>query len=126
MAVPSQLDVVQDGLDRLLYQFRESPNYNDLVETYLSLHQKVEEICFEVLAQKDISQATGLSLDLIGRIVQQPRNNLSDELYRQRIIIKIAINNSKGTIGDIQSIVQLLTNSSEVKVFESFPASINL
>lgn len=126
MTVPSQIDVVQDGLDKLLYQFKDSGNYNNLVETYLSLHEQVEAICFEVLAHKDINQATGLSLDLIGKIVQQPRNNLSDDLYRQRIIIKIAINNSKGTIGDIQSIVKLLTNSEQVRVFESFPASINL
>jgi hypothetical protein len=121
-----ETDVVSKGLDRLLYQFKDSPNYLALSEIYLSLQQEIETICFEVLAQKDINQATGLSLDLIGKIVGQSRGGLTDELYRTAILIKIFINNSRGKIADIQNIVKLLTNSEDVIVFENFPASINL
>jgi len=126
MTTPVQYDVVQRGLDRLLYQFRDSKNYQDLVEIYLELQQEIETIAFEILGQKDINQATGLSLDFIGKIVGIARNNLEDDAYRQQIIIKIFINNSKGTISDIQNIVKLLTQATDVRVFEVFPAAVSL
>jgi hypothetical protein len=126
MTVPVNQDIVQRGLDRLLYQFKDSKNYQDLVAIYLELQEEIETIAFEVLGQKDINLATGLSLDFIGRIVGISRNNLSDDAYRQQIIIKIFINNSKGTISDVQNIVKLLTQSNEVRVFEVFPAAISL
>jgi hypothetical protein len=126
MTVPINQDIVQRGLDRLLYQFKDSKNYQDLVAIYLQLQEEIETIAFEVLGQKDINLATGLSLDFIGRIVGISRNNLSDDSYRQQIIIKIFINNSKGTISDVQNIVKLLTQSNEVRVFEVFPAAISL
>lgn len=126
MSVPVEYNVIERGLDKLLHQFKDSPNYKALVETYLELHNQIQETCFEVLASRDIQQATGLSLDLIGKIVGQQRNNLSDDDYRQAIIIKIYVNNSKGTISDIQNIVKALTNSTDVQVFEIFPAAINL
>jgi hypothetical protein len=126
MTVPIQYELPQRGLDRLLYQFKDSKNYQDLVAIYLGLQQEIETIAFEVLRQKDINLATGLSLDFIGRVVGISRNNLSDDAYRQQIIIKIFINNSKGTISDVQNIVKLLTQSNEVKVFEVFPAAISL
>lgn len=121
-----EYNVIDRGLDRLLYQFQDSGNYKDLVATYLMLQEDIQSLCFEVLGSKDIQTATGLSLDLIGKIVGQPRSNLSDTDYRQAIIIKIFINNSRGTISDIQNIVKALTNSDEVQVFEIFPAAINL
>lgn len=124
--IVSEIDVVDKGLSRLLYQFSNSANYKELVSIYLSLQQEIETICFDVLAQKDINQATGLSLDLIGKIVGQARGGLEDSAYRTAILIKIFINNSRGTIADIQNIVKLLTNSEDVIVFENFPASINL
>src|SRR5690606_10076868 len=54
---------------------------------------------------RDIDQATGATLDGIGRNVRQPRGQLSDRAYRTVIKAAIARHLSPGTVDAIKQIV---------------------
>ncbi|WP_158644225.1 DUF2612 domain-containing protein [Clostridium botulinum] len=58
----------------------------------------------EIMKQRNLNKAQGFALDIIGDIVALPRNMLDDEEYRKMIKLQIIINNSTGTIENINNI----------------------
>lgn len=88
--------------------------------------QDLENAFRQMLFRLDIDNSIGIQLDGIGKIIDEPRQGLSDIDYRVILKVKIGILNSKGTIEDIVNAWRLITGSDNVEVKEAFPAKIRL
>lgn len=91
---------------------------------------------FEKIEQwRDIDEAKGTTLDLIGGNVGQKRGAASDDVYRIMIKSKIARNLSKGDVNTIIRVIALAVGASysDIKITQKFhdpldpePAAISL
>lgn len=70
--------------------------------------------------------ATGKQLDGLGELVNQPRNGFVDALYLVFILGKIGENYSTATIPEITTLISLLFQTPTFKVFQFFPAQMNI
>lgn len=62
----------------------------------------------QLYAQRSISTAVGANLDVIGRIVGQPRNGLDDDTYRRYCRANIFAHRSRGTAEDLLRVADLI------------------
>lgn len=118
----------EEGLSLLLEQFNPSPNLRAFLAAYLDQVQDLEDGIQPLLASKSIDIATGVSLDVLGAILNLPRAGLSDEAYRLRLRAEIAINNSDGTQFDMINVTQLLLamTTKDIQYDEYFPKTVYL
>lgn len=125
MTIVFKDDRVASGLSRLLSQFKDSPNVEGLLSSFLEELQLFENSIEEVSAAFDIDTAIGVQLDVLGRIVGQPREGRIDDVYRLWINARILINQSSGTAEEIYQVVSLLTGDmapGSFKIEENYPA----
>lgn len=64
---------IELGLSRLAAQFKTAKNLNDFLTIFLNQNQELENTFFDLLNKRDLDSAVGAQLDVIGRIVGQPR-----------------------------------------------------
>jgi hypothetical protein len=85
-----------------LWQFREAPNIELLLEIVLSRLDRVQQDVIDLQEELSIERATGAILDLLGTRVGRERGDLADdEDYREAIITQILENTNSGTIHEI-------------------------
>lgn len=112
--------------------FRKDPESNTykLMQLFSSELELLKETNDRILDWRDIDQAEGAALDLIGRNLNQPRGGANDEKYRILLKTKVARNLANGTINNfIHAVAYTLgVPKSEVKVKEmwedGFPATL--
>jgi len=114
-------DYVQQGEDRLLDQFSNSPIIQGVLSTYLNELSNTQTSSISLLDILNIETAYGYNLDLIGKMVGEERLGNSDTQYRKNIKVKIFLNSSKGTPNDLLEILDLLTESTSLELFEHTP-----
>lgn len=124
MSVPELRNQVEIGIGRILSQFQEKPYLVGLFRSFLENIQIVEETWFELLNERGIYVAVGQQLDVLGLLAGESRNGRTDEPYRQAILRKIVVNASDGTAPKVLEILELLTQSTEVSLFEHYPATV--
>lgn len=73
--------------------------------------QELENVLWNVYLSRFIDDAYGESLNILGRIVGEPRNEHDDPSYRVRIRARIRVNQSFGTPNDILAVLKLLDPS---------------
>lgn len=126
MSIPVEVDIINTGLDKLLYQFKDQPDIVALITSYLKQLGSTQEDSLYLLESRGIDNASGLVLDSIGKLVGEARAGDTDEPYRSRILDRVEINNSEGTPKNVLDILKKLTGASSVKLFEHYPANIHL
>lgn len=67
------IDHTQKALSRLVTQFRESTNLRNYISSLLIDSESLEAAFIQLLDLRNLDTATGISLDIIGEIVGQPR-----------------------------------------------------
>lgn len=91
MTWPAQIvDWAQRLQDQLAAPFRPggvggaagSPRLLQLMEVIGAQFQEVEDFAYAIFAARDPSNAVGFQLDRLGRLLGQPRGDLSDDEYR--------------------------------------------
>ena len=118
-----KVNQIEQGLGRLLEQFKGKTNIEGQLTTYLRQNNDLENTIFDVMGSRNLDTAVGVQLEQIGSIVGQDRGGLSDDDYRVQIKFKIAVNNSNGTPEELISMLSNATKSTEVRYFEHYPAS---
>lgn len=89
-------------LSALLGEILESPNnISKLLIGLLSSCNDLESVLLALLTQRSVATAVGSQLDVLGRIVDEDRNGLSDDDYRRFIQAKILVNRSSGTFPEL-------------------------
>jgi hypothetical protein len=117
---------VEQAKALLLYQFRNSPNIQKVVEVFHTQIQNVENEYFTLLESLGIDTAYGYALDVIGKEVQEDRQSRTDEEYRSAILTKIFINNSSGTPEEVIAATLQITGATTIKYSEQYPAAVVL
>lgn len=111
-----QIDYVSDWTARLrsrLYtQFRNKVTWEKWVVLLGRQFQDLEDATQTLFSFFDIDNVSGLQLDLIGRVVGQPRNGVSDADYRLYLRARIATNRSTGTPEDLYRVFRALFGAS--------------
>jgi hypothetical protein len=125
MASPESKDVVQEGLDFLIDFWKDKPKVQGLLKSQLREIQEIEDVAFQLLNERNVTDAVGAQLDVIGNLVGEQREGREDEPYRQAILLRISINRSDGTPPVILDILNLISGSPIPNLFEHFPASFH-
>jgi hypothetical protein len=115
------IDYSEQGLGRLLHQFKDKPNIEGILSSYLSSLSLTQNASLEMLEYLDIDTATGKALEDLGKIVGEKRLGNSDNTYREKIKVRIFLNSSRGTPNDLLEALDLLTDSTEISIFEHVP-----
>lgn len=86
-------------------------NVEKLIIALVGPAQDIENCLQQLLLNRAVSTATGVQLDLLGRIVGQLRLGQNDDDYRRFIRARIATNRSGGVTEDLLTIMGLIVNS---------------
>jgi len=97
-------DVLDECLARLAEQYKNKPNIAAYVGILSRRLQLLEDTAWDILTLRRITSATGAQLDVLGKIVDQPRNGLGDPDYTNCIMAKVFCNRSSGSDEDIYTV----------------------
>lgn len=130
MLVTKITNHVQQGLQRLLTQYKGRPRIEGLLTSLILQVQSIEDAAFPVnddrlLWNGTTYPAVGAQLDGIGQLINLPRNGLDDAEYLIFILGTIAENFSDTTLSTMTNIVQIFFQPLQLQVFEHFPAEVD-
>jgi hypothetical protein len=111
-----RIDHVAKALSRLPEQLKNSAVIIALLKALLAPAQEIEDMFYALLALKSIDDATGAQLDLIGKLVGQPRGGNLDPDYRKFIRVRLSVNKSRGLRSDYIKIISLLYPTAKIEV----------
>jgi len=115
-------DHVARGIERLIERYR-LPRTSALLASWLTEVQAVEDAFYQLLTERSVATATGETLDILGRIVGQPRDGRDDATYRLWISARVMVSRSSGTTEQILAIANKLVGGAAVVLREYYPGS---
>jgi len=118
----------QQAEELLLHQFKESERLKGLVRALATPFEELRVELEKLHRGHYIDNATGETLDVIGSIVGQPRNGMSDGDYQPWIKVAVHLNNSAGTAESIFAIIKILyrMNNGVIALTERTPNIVKL
>lgn len=126
-------DIVNLFTDRFIGGKEEGSNLYSLMSVYSDELLLLKETNDRIMDWRNIDNAEGKALDLIGKDLRKPRGNNADAAYRIILKTKVAQNLANGTInGLINAIAYVLQiDKKEIKISEmwhtlSEPAALSL
>jgi hypothetical protein len=96
------------AVERLPQQFTDKPKAVALLQALVVPCADLEIALLQLLYLRSVDTALGVQLDVIGKLVGQPRNGLVDNDYRRFVRARIAINRSSGTSEEALNIARLV------------------
>lgn len=125
--IPKPTDNVVEGRGKLLTQYEtDFLFFNNLMDTQLKKLNELDTALQDILTKTGIMTATGLTLDILGNIVDVYRDGLSDEPFRQIILTRLSSGASSGTPSEIMSAVKTFTSATSCKYWSYYPANFIL
>ena len=113
------------ALARLPAQHQGTTNWTALIGAIAAGYQRVEDALWSLLVDRTLDSAAGAQLDVLGRIVGQPRNGMDDATYLIWLKVRIRVNRSSGTATDIHDVFALLgANAQQFR--PEYPAAFTL
>jgi hypothetical protein len=130
MALVHTTDHLAQALNRLAQQYRDKPDIVAWLTVLCSQVQDLEDVFWTLQPQNDtgIATATGYLLDVIGRIVGEPRGSSADDAeYRLRLLARVRSNFSSGSTESVYAVFRALLGSSpSLAVSSGWPAAFTL
>lgn len=121
-------DVVERGLARRIDVYLAREKFGAWVASYLKGLQELESATWEVILERLLDNAVGPQLDVLGKLVGEPRWTSDDDEYRISIQARIAVNASNGRPQDIEAVAELVLRvagaGADFHVDEHYPATI--
>ncbi len=116
---------------RLLYQHRNNENLKALLRIWGAELQELENVIWQLqsFVGRNLDNATGALLELLGKLVGEARKGGLDPEYRYRIRARVRANRSTGTAEDIYSVFRALLGNAPTAVTQyiaGWPASFTL
>lgn len=105
------VDHTTEGLALLVSQYKGAPRLEGYLSALLDEVQALEAAIQQVKAGYHIDDAVGAQLDVLGRIVGQPRIGQDDESFRTYVLARVAANKSSGRTKDLLNVVRLATSN---------------
>lgn len=94
----------------------DKPAWRELAKAFAAQVQAIEDAALATLLQRSLPQAEGAQLDLLGRLIRQPREGRADAAYQRAIGARIAVNRSQGSREDLIKVARLALLDSAVRV----------
>ncbi len=108
--IPTKIDNHKErAADRTLSQYDDSARLKKLIEVIASEYQDIEDLLEDFFNKRNLSEATGVLLDVYGLLLGWPRWGFEDTEYRDFLRIAIQINISDGTAHHIADTIASLT-----------------
>lgn len=113
---------------RMLEQFNEecAPVLNQLLGILIQEVQEAEDSLIQLKDERNITDAIGAQLDILGEITGIKREGRDDNDYRDAINVQIQVNNTGGQEAPLTSLLGLLTTASVIDIAEVFPAGLDI
>jgi hypothetical protein len=110
-----------------LEQYAELPRLAALLASYTQEIQELEDAIWAVRIGRFLDNAEGAQLDVIGKLVGEPREGRADNVYRVLITGKIRVNWSLGRPKDVIEVVRAVQGPENTHRYVSvFPASFEV
>lgn len=120
-------DHADQAVSRLLEPYRVGASMPALVRALSRQLQELEDVLWDVGQLRRLELATGAQLDLLGRVVGQPREGRSDEVYRLWLRARMRLALGSGGAEDILELFRMLMQgSTSIELEEQFPAGLVL
>lgn len=116
------LDHLEQAKNKLLRRYENKPRFAALLDSYVQQIQDLEDAAWGVIASRDVDTADETRLDILGRLVGQPRRGATLEAYRLYVKTRILVNRSMGTAAEIVRIATLLLIDQAPTYTEGEPA----
>jgi hypothetical protein len=104
-------NVATQAQGRLIERWKTKENLVALQASYAAEVQELEAELWTIRVARMLETAERAQLDVIGKLVGEPRNGRTDSLYRLWIRVRIAINGSNGEPEDIIGNLDLATST---------------
>ena len=121
-------DLSERALARRIDEYKNDDDFASLVSSYVEELQAIENDTWSVIVDRLLENAEGVQLDVLGRIVGEPRYSDDDDEYRFGIRARIAVNLSQGLRSDIYLVSTMVLYSSGVPadfvITERYPCSV--
>lgn len=119
------MTLINDAENLLLHQFSNSQRMKGLIRVLVTPFKEALSELEKLHHGHYIQHAADDTLDVIGAIVGQPRNGMTDDDYRPWLKVAICFNNSAGTTEDILNIIGILYKGpAPVKIQEYPPNAV--
>lgn len=113
-------------LDLIIEQYKGDQRLRSFIGAHLTQGQQIEDAARDVEASRDVDQATGVSLDMLGSLVGQGREGASDADYRILIKARVLVNSGNGRGDEMIALLQLAVISGTWAFGELYPAAISV
>lgn len=116
-------DYVERGPASLSDRYRK-PSIVALLRSWLGEVQEVENAFWQLLTERSVPNAVGAQLDVLGRLVDQPREGRSDEIYRIWVSAKVMVLRASGLVEELVAIVKHLLPDVPIYLEEYYPLAM--
>lgn len=116
----------EQAIARLITQYKNNTDFIAVINAFVAQFQDLEDNIVDLYGRLQIGTVTGQQLDNLGKILGLGRQGFDDNIYRTLLMAKLLSNISLGTPNEIINIFSILTNSGVSKLFEIYPATIQL
>lgn len=121
-----ELNYVNEIKSRVLPYYTEThPSVISRYEIIGEQLQQVEQV-FNRFLVVSLQNAVGVGLDVMGKLLDVERGNLSDEEYRVVLRNRLALSRANGSRESVISLMSALTGGEHIRVFDHYPASMNM
>jgi hypothetical protein len=110
--------------DLLLSQFEDSPNIVNLIKSWLTPVQELEDSLIDYDRHAGITTAYGVVLDQIGSIMGVERDGRSDNEYRTAILGKAILARMDGTTERFLEGFRVLADTEQVRIHTYYPKDL--
>lgn len=102
------MKLVNEAESLLLYQFKDAARLKGLVRSLVMPLQTIADNMDALSKRIHIDAVSGNLLDILGKLVGQPRSGMNDENFKTWLKIRIKLNRCNGTPEELLNILRLL------------------
>jgi hypothetical protein len=129
-AASERTDLTVRALARRTDDYKRDAIFESLVTSYVDRLRDIEAATWEVVLERLLQNAIGVQLDILGKIVGEPRFSIDDDEYRLGVRCRIAVNLSQGLMSDIRLIASMILwnggKAADVNIYEYWPGTVML
>ncbi len=123
----AQITDHEDRAEQLIIERYRKERIVALLRSWVARVQDLEDTFWDLHTKRALGSAEGATLDLLGKIVGQPRDNRSDTVYRLWIAARILVNRSSGMPEQLIAIAKKLVGAEvAVRLEEQYPAALTI
>jgi hypothetical protein len=116
----------EEAVSHLIELFKRGPRNQAALGVFGVQLAELEIAAADNIMNFFIDTATGDQLDILGRIVGEPRLGRTDENYRPAVRVRILVNNSDGRAEQLLAIARGMVPGASVNLYELFPMTLRI